>query len=362
MKSHPYLLPILPTRVRRNYRGGRELDRLVGVNAPVDGDRPENWIASTLTATNPDLVPEFAEGLTRVSLGRGESTLKAQLDANPVFFLGEAHQAAMGGQLGFLAKLLDSSMRLHVQAHPSTAFARERMGAPFGKLEVYYVLHVREGTQGYIRLGFQRSPGRAEWGRIIERQDIPAMDACFDKIPVQKGDVWIVPGGLPHAIGEGVLLVEIMEPSDLVVRCEFEREGVVLPPNSRFMGRDLDFCLDLFDYRGYGPDEVRGKFRLSPRARVDAPGWNLAQWVGPSQTACFELDRLRAERPGSIDLGRRGALLIQTGGQTRVSAGEERVLLNEGAACFAAAAAGELGVAPVSGPCELLLCRPGVPA
>ena len=39
------------------------------------------------------------------------------------------------------------------------------------------------------------------------------------------GDVWIVPGGLPHAIGAGVLMVEVMEPSDWVVRCEFEREG-----------------------------------------------------------------------------------------------------------------------------------------
>ena len=32
-------------------------------------------------------------------------------------------------------------------------------------------------------------------------------------------------------------MLEIMEPSDLVVRCEFEREGIVVPEDGRFMGQ-----------------------------------------------------------------------------------------------------------------------------
>jgi len=34
-----------------------------------------------------------------------------------------------------------------------------------------------------------------------------------------------IPGGILHAIGEGIFMVEIMEPSDLAVRFEFERAG-----------------------------------------------------------------------------------------------------------------------------------------
>ena len=76
----------------------------------------------------------------------------------------------------------------------------------------------------------------------MEKQDKARMDGCFEKIPVQVGEVWYIPGGMPHAIGEGITMLEIMEPSDLVVRCEFEREGIVVPEDGRFMGRGWTFA------------------------------------------------------------------------------------------------------------------------
>lgn len=53
--------------------------------------------------------------------------------------------------------------------------------------------------------------------------DIEILESCFEKIPVKKGDAFIVPGGLPHAIGEEVFMIEIMEPTDFDVRIEFEK-------------------------------------------------------------------------------------------------------------------------------------------
>jgi mannose-6-phosphate isomerase len=359
MTSSPFLLPILPTRVRRNYRGGLALDRLSGVAQPEDADRPENWIASTLTATNPDFTPEPDEGLTRVLTNGDQSSLKAALVSAPEFYLGAAHVAQLGTQLGFLAKQLDSAMRLHVQVHPTSQFAREKMNAPYGKLEVYYVLAVREGVEGYIRLGFQHSPGRERWREIVEQQDIAAMDACFDRIPVKKGDVWIVPGGLPHAIGEGVLMIEVMEPSDLVVRCEFEREGVVLPPNSRYMGRDLDFCLDVFDYASIDVASVRAQSQLQPEVLAQTEGWNYARLVGRQHTSCFEIFRLQASATGTLPSDGRCSLVIQTEGEGTLHVHGEERLLYEGEACFVAASAEVIRYEPSSAAInELLICRP----
>ena len=353
----PRLIAVLPTRVRRNYRGGRELDRLAGHPAPKDSDQPENWLASTLRATNPDLPPIEDEGLTRVRSGEEITTLRELLALAPEFYLGAQHLDQLGQQLGFLAKLLDSSMRLHVQVHPTSQFAREHMNAPYGKLEVYYVLGVREGCEGYIRMGFQRSPGRERWRAIVEHQDISAMDACFDKIPVKKGDVWRVPGGLPHAIGEGVLMVEIMEPSDLVVRCEFEREGVVLPPNSRYMGRDLDFCLNVFDYQSYPSDEVIKQHRIEPKPLIAAPGWSYDQLISPQDTSCFEVFRLRASTSGALAADNRCSLYIQVEGTGNLCAGEETILLTPGSACFVAANT-QLTYQPANAASELLCCKP----
>lgn len=351
------LVPVLPTRVRRNYRGGRELDRLAGHPAPKDSDQPENWLASTLKATNPDLPPIEDEGLTRVRSGDEVTSLRELLVSAPEFYLGTQHLHQLGHQLGFLAKLLDSSMRLHVQVHPTSQFAREHMNAPYGKLEVYYVLGVREGCEGYIRMGFQRSPGRERWRAIVEHQDIAAMDACFDKIPVKKGDVWRVPGGLPHAIGEGVLMVEIMEPSDLVVRCEFEREGVVLPPNSRYMGRDLDFCLNVFDYQSYPSDEVIKQHRIEPKPLIATPGWSYDQLISPQDTSCFEIFRLRASTSGTLAADHRCSLYIQVEGTGNLCAGEETILLSPGSACFVAANT-QLTYTPATAASEILCCKP----
>jgi mannose-6-phosphate isomerase len=220
------------------------------------------------------------------------------------------------------------------------------------------VLAIRPGTEGYIRLGFQRSPGREHWKQIIQEQDIAAMDACFDRIPVAAGDVWIVPGGMPHAIGEGVLMVEVMEPSDLVVRCEFEREGAVVPPAARFMGRGLEFCLQIFDYTAYTPDEIRARSRLTPELLHAEPGWRFDRLVGSKLTSCFELYRVKADQEGMFANDGRCALVVQTHGAGVVTADETTAELQFGDSCFVAAGAAKLRFTPRVDGAEILLCRP----
>jgi mannose-6-phosphate isomerase len=306
-------------RVRRGYRGGALLEARAG-RASVDGDRPEDWIASAVTAVNPGLPVENGEGLTPLTPcdGGSATTLAALLADAPRELLGEAHLARHGANLGFLAKLLDAAMRLHVQAHPTREFARTRMGAPYGKLEAYVILAVRPGCEGWIRLGFQHSPGRERWREIVATQDVAAMDACFEQIPVVPGEVWLVPGGWPHAIGPGVLMLEVMEPSDLVVRCEFEREGIVVPPAGRFMGRDLEFSLDVFDYTQRSVAEVQALGRLAAAPSTPNAGGRTTL-IGPQHTSCFTVSRWqipsggRAELPAgsiSIALVERGAVRL----------------------------------------------------
>lgn len=357
---HPRLLaPVLPTRVRRNYRGGRLLDEIEGLPRPADSNRPESWIASTTRAVNAGMTPVADEGLTRVGLpGGGETTLPALLASAPEFYLGSAHVTARGTQLGFLAKLLDSAIRLHVQAHPTADFARRFLGSPYGKLEVYYVLGVRSGSAGEFRLGFQHPPERAEWRRIIAEQDIAAMDRCFEPIAVRPGETWIVPGGMPHAIGEGVLMVEIMEPSDWVVRCEFTRGDAAVPPEARFMGRDLDFCLDVFDYRSCPVEEVRRHCELAPLPMDSGPGWALDRIVGANRTSCFKVDRAQASRRVVLPGRGQAQILIQTRGRSEIAANGEALALAAGQCCLVAAAAAQIEFRPGGDAAEWLICSP----
>lgn len=340
MNHRGKLLLLPPNRVWRTYPGGRTLDALAlargeqaaGGSIPADTHFAEDWIASTTKAVNP---PEAAAALSNlrseisnrttpgVSLVRiGSSpTLHNFADLiarDPEYFLGRDHVARHGAQPQLLVKFLDSGTRLHFQVHPTREFARRVLGAPSGKTEAYHVLAVRDPVAspsashpssltshptdgeavGYIYVGFQRPPSPAQLREAILGQDIAVIEACFDKIPVRAGDTFIIPGGTPHALGAGVFMVEIQEPSDLVIRFEFERAGYVLPEPARFMQRDVDFALTLFNFAPLTSDDLERRIRCHPRrSRELGPGSFQEELIGPAETDCFRVAKTRITAP-----------------------------------------------------------------
>lgn len=265
------ILRLPPNRVWRTYSGGLMLDRMEGRASPMDGTFPEDWLGSTVRAVNPNREVKD-EGLARVVFSGGEAVLADLVAADPEYFLGAAHVRCFGTNPMVLVKYLDSAVRLPFQVHPTVEFSRQHLNADSGKTEAYYILSTRpEVADPYIYLGFQHPPSRQELRRQIIEQDIAAMEKCFDKIFVQPGDVYVVPGGLPHAIGGGVLMVEVMEPTDFVARVEFNVAGRVIPESARFMGRDVEFALDLFSLEALPVSAVQARWRCQPQtlARTD---------------------------------------------------------------------------------------------
>jgi len=209
---------LTPNRVWRTYPGGMLLDRIEGKESPADSHLPEDWVGSATRALNPGDRPPH-EGIgTAAGADRREVAIDALFGAAPEQVLGPEHVAEFGADPQLLVKLLDSSARLHIQAHPTEDWAKRHLGARNGKTEAWWVLEARVETPSVL-LGFQRPPEPREWRRIIASQDLDAMLACFDPIPVSPGDVLLVKGGVPHAVGAGLLMVEVQEPTDYVVRC-----------------------------------------------------------------------------------------------------------------------------------------------
>jgi mannose-6-phosphate isomerase len=246
-----------------------------------------------------------------------------------------------------------------MQVHPTSTFARNRMGQPCGKFEAYYILGCREGVEPYLWLGFQRPPSRCQWRAIIETQDLERMEQCFERIPVRPGEMWMVPGGIPHAIGEGLLVLELMEASDLVVRCEFERPGMVVPPQGRYMGRDLEFCLDVFDYREFSAEAVRRAFQLAPEMVAKGSYGTVERWIGPDQTPVFQGYRVQQVGLFEIRMNPRLMLWVQTRGTSRLEQGGESLELSRGQCAWVAATAGGLRSECASGSAEAVWVVPG---
>lgn len=256
--QQPFLL--LPNRVWRTYQGGAILDQLSGSATPTDSHFPEDWVGSATRAVNPGREHLAGEGIGQAQDGNGHTYSMTELyTTDPTLALGSAHVAAYGAQPYLLVKLLDSAMRLHIQAHPSVAWARQHLQAQSGKTEAWWILHTRT-DDAFVYMGFQHPPTPMAWKQMIDQQNLTAIEACFEPIPVRPGDVLLVEGGVPHAIGPGITMIEIQEPTDYVVRCEYAHGGLALPESARTMGLGLDNVLDLFDYTAYPATTVKTRF------------------------------------------------------------------------------------------------------
>ncbi len=293
----PDIILLPPNRVWRSYLGGKIIDSIQGSSKPQDNHYPEDWIASTTTATNKQMEQRTDEGLSEVEIDGVPVSLKLLMEKYPVEMVGQEHYGKFGANTQFLLKFLDSSIRLHLQAHPTISFAQKYLNSNSGKTEAYVILGIRDEVKDpYIYLGFQRPITPDSLKEIILDQDIERLLTYFDKIPIKPGDVFFVPGGLPHAIGEGVFMIEIMEPTDFVVRLEFERGGYVLPEEARFMGRDVNFAMDMVDFQIHDSEQIKQDYFCQPRLLTTDSGGSEYRLIDDMQTPCFSVNKLTIEK------------------------------------------------------------------
>lgn len=111
-----------------------------------------------------------------------------------------------------LTKFIDAKDNLSVQVHPDDSYALREEGS-YGKTEMWIVLEAEPHAGLY--LGFREDITEDEVRRY-------AADGTLENYlsfrEVTPGDVYFIPAGTVHAIGQGVLLYEIQQSSDLTYR------------------------------------------------------------------------------------------------------------------------------------------------
>ena len=229
-------------QLARFYRGGPRIARLRGETTPSSG--PEDWVGSTTAALGTE-----TDGLSRLPDGR---FLRDAIAADAVGFLGPDHVERWGPDPALLVKLLDAGERLPVHFHPDRVFARAELGLRFGKTESWIIVEADEGA--VVHLGLKDGLDRGTLSRWVEEQDVPAMLRALHELPVRAGQTLFVPAGTLHAIGAGILLVELQEPTDLSVLLEWERFGV--HDGSAHLGLGWERVLDAVDLAPARPDQL----------------------------------------------------------------------------------------------------------
>ena len=154
-----------------------------------------------------------------------------------------------------LIKLIDARDRLSVQVHPDDAYARD-VESDQGKTEMWYIVEAEEGAE--IIYGLAEGCDTAAFRRAFEEGRI--FDAIH-RVKVRAGETYFIPSGLLHAIGDGCLIGEIQQNSDLTYRVyDYDRKGA----DGKLRELHTDKALDVI--RPFSREEIKGiRFARTPR-------------------------------------------------------------------------------------------------
>jgi mannose-6-phosphate isomerase len=331
----PFLLE--PNPVPQFYAGGGKWLAFRGVTL-TPTPSPEDWLASTTS-----LFGRAPAGQTLLPDGRW---LADAVAAEPVAWLGSAHVERYGADAGVLVKLLDSAERLVVHCHPDRSFARAHLGCAHGKTEAWIVLSA--GDDGAVWLGFEGAVERSELESWIALREVSELLGALNRISVADGDTILVPAGVPHAIGAGVLVLELQEPEDLSIMLERPAGSKDEGPSSWHLGLGAERALAAVDRSGWSIDRL-GQLRTSLPATTGS--------VLPRAADPF----FRAEHVVAGSEVRSGfRVIVGIGGEGRLVSEhrDDALPFRSGAVALAGDASGSLSL---TGSLRAIICRPPSP-
>lgn len=133
------------------------------------------------------------------------------------------------------AAILDAAQNLSIQVHPYQEYASLHENDN-GKNETWYIMDAEEDA--YIIAGTTTTDVNVLKEAVLNG----TLEDYIVKVPVKKGDITVIKTGLLHALGKGVLAVEIGENGDTTYRfydynrgraLDIEKSFDVLNPNEK---------------------------------------------------------------------------------------------------------------------------------
>jgi mannose-6-phosphate isomerase len=325
------------------YRGGEAIASFRGIPS-TDDHAPEDWIGSTATMFGAD-----GAGLSALPDGR---LLRDAIAADPVAYLGPAHMAQHGTDCALLVKLLDAGERLPVHFHPDQAFARRHLGLAHGKTEAWLILETR-CERPSVWLGFREDVDLDVLAGWVDRQDRATLLGALNELTISPGDCFFVPAGVPHAIGEGVFLVELQEPSDLSVLLEwtgFDVDG----RRDGHLGLGFDVALQNVRRAAVRGDELAELKRQTAAAPESRPGARTL--LPPAASSFFSAERLRPAPAVSLEPAFSILIVVDGDGSLDTEGGTATLSRGESLLVPHAAGPGEL-----TGSVDVIRCLPSTP-
>lgn len=202
-----------------------------------------------------------------------------------------------------LMKVIDAKLRLSVQVHPNERTCLVTGGDP--KSEMWFIL-----SDGPIFAGLKEGTTLETLKSAIAAGKVEELLVRHD---AKRGEVYYIPGGLVHAIGDGVKIYEVQQSSDTTFRLhDWDRKdenGMPRQLHTQKVLQAIDFSI---------PPPV-------PCKQLDTPYFSFRQEI---------LDGEREYLAGedsflSIYAERQGEILLAPGESVRLSGENELMMITE---------------------------------
>ncbi|QHN04048.1 mannose-6-phosphate isomerase [Granulicella sp. WH15] len=174
-----------------------------------------------------------------------------------------------------LVKMLFPNDKLSVQVHPDDEQA-QALGLARGKTECWYVLEAEPGSTVACGLKEGVTPEQVRTAALDG-----SMESLMEMVPVSVGDMVFVDAGTVHAIGPGLVLLEVQQTCDVTYRMfDYGR------PRELHLEKGLAVMRTKTAAGKVAPREMDGFVRLIEQKyfvvdRFDIEGEELVSMTGP---------------------------------------------------------------------------------
>lgn len=295
--------------------GGRQLADLLGKEIGPEADYAESWEIAD-HGNDQSIVASGA------SAGR---SLRELVEQSNEELLGR-HAGLT--QFPLLIKYLDANDWLSLQVHPNDEQAKQFDPTENGKTEAWVILAANPNSR--ICAGLKSGIDREQFASHLQAGTI---EECLNMFEVEAGDCVFVPAGTVHAIGEGVVLAEVQQQSNLTFRLhDWGRMGTDGQPRQIHIEESLS-CTD-FNRGPVGP--------VTPRLISD--GDHKHEELVRCQY--FVIGRHQTKHEFAVANGHQFRILMFLEGSARVDGHEDSLAVERGSTVLIPASADRTTVVP----------------
>lgn len=215
-----------------------------------------------------------------------------------------------GNRFPLLIKFIDSTKDLSIQVHPDDEIAMRRHNS-LGKTEMWYSVAPAEGA--YLYAGFKHAMTPDSFMKSITDGTITDKLNRYD---VKSGDVFYLPAGKVHSIGQGNLILEIQEASDITYRI-YDYDRLDAQGNKRQL--HIEESIEAVDYI----ESSQGAIHVDT-----TPG--VLTTIVDCDYFTFKLLKLSGEYSLQLPVGKSFTVVISTKGDIEIRTADNAITLAQG--------------------------------